>query len=420
MTISSQEAAARGNRASAETATTAAEDVNRDFAAARDSFVRWITDEAFRLTSPRALVRATCERLLAHGVPLHRFTAFIFLLHPNYFGVAHRWARTTGKVDTTQGSHETFGTDLVQKSPIAAVFDGVECIRRRLTGPDAQLDFDVLADYRDEGATDYVLMRLEFTDGSKHTVTLSTDAPGGFTTAQLCLIRDGLPHLARLTEIQANRYLATTLLDTYVGHDAGARILDGTIRRGSGQTMHAVIWMCDMRRFTELSTSLPRDAMLDTLNAYFDCVGEPIATHGGEILKFIGDAVLAVWPAASDPAVCTACGQALVAAQQSRRRLAELNAERADKALPPIDFGTALHVGDVMYGNIGTGNRLDFTVIGSAVNLVARIAGLCATLGEPVLTSRAFADANQGPFESLGCHPLKGVPEPTEIFRPQS
>lgn len=393
--------------------------VNRDFAAARDEMIRWVTEDAFREINPRALVQATCEKLNALGVPLFQFTAFIFILHPNYFGVAHRWNRKRATVETTQGAHERFATDTVQKSPIVTVFDGVECLRRRLTGPDAWLDFDVLAEYRDEGATDYVLMRLEFTDGSKHTVTFTTDRPEGFTTAELNLIRDALPHLARLTEIQADRYLAMTLLDTYVGHDAGARILDGTIRRGSGETMHAVIWLCDLRRFTELSTSLPRGEMLALLNAYFDCVGEPIERHGGEILKFIGDAVLAVWPAATDTAVYTGCGNALAAAREARGHCLAFNRERAGTAAEPnVDFGIALHVGDVTYGNIGTGNRLDFTVIGPAVNLVARLEGLCATLEEPILVSREFTEANMGRFDSLGRHTLKGVAQPAEIFRP--
>jgi len=393
-------------------------DPNVAFTAARESLLQWITCDAFRLNNPRALVRATCERLIAHGVPLFQFSAFIFVLHPNYFGVAHRWNRDKGTVETTQGRHDMFETEQVQKSPIAAVQQGIEGLRRRLTGPDAWLDFDVLEEYRDQGATDYVLMRLEFTDGSKHTVTLTTDRPEGFTKAELSLIRDALPHLSRLTEIQADRYLALTLLDTYVGHDAGARILDGSIRRGSGETMHAVMWLCDLRRFTELSTTLSRDEMIEMLNAYFDCIGEPIATYGGEILKFIGDAVLAVWPAVSDPAVCSACGQALIAARQARDRLSVLNAERAADGKPAIDFGTALHVGDVMYGNIGTGNRLDFTVVGPSVNLVERIEGLCGELEEPILVSEAFAEANRGPFESLGLHRLKGVSEPTEVFRP--
>ncbi len=395
-------------------------DVNEDFAGAVAALVDWFNRDAPGLTRPWELIQAVSERLVVAGVPLEAFNAFVFTLHPDYFGVFHRWERKTGKVRSVQGLHSQRESGEVTESPVAVIFEGVAGLRRRLDRPGFVADFPVLDEFAAEGVTDYVLMRMEFTDGAMHCITMATHRPGGFSTDELRLVDALLPYMARLTEIQSVRYMAATLLDTYVGHDAGEQILTGAIRRGSAETLHAVVWFCDLRGFTRLSNELPREELIGLLNDYFDCVGPPLRNIGGQILKFIGDAVLAVVPLdeASREGAVRACDAALVAAREALANLDTLNAARAADGKPSIAFGIGLHVGGVMYGNIGTGDRLDFTVIGPAVNMAARLAALCRELDEPVIVSEYFSAASTAPLDALGAHALKGVGAAEQVFRP--
>jgi adenylate cyclase len=212
------------------------------------------------------------------------------------------------------------------------------------------------------------------------------------------------------------RRTARTLLDTYVGAQSGGRVLAGQIQRGSGETIRAVIWLCDLRGFTNLSETLPRDALIDLLNCYFGPMCDAVAGEGGEVLKFIGDAMLAIFPIGAEAA--QTCGAALVAAENAQAALIEENLRREGLGLPRIEYGLALHVGDVLYGNIGSDTRLDFTVIGPAVNLTARIESLCRQLGRPFLLSSDFVGAAQISAQSLGAFELKGVGVEQEIFVP--
>jgi adenylate cyclase len=390
-------------------------DVNRDYDAALASFTAWYVHEAPRIRSPRELVRQTCERFVAHGVPLQRFTAFMLMLHPDYFGTAHRWWRDRADVRTSFGAHHIWTTNVLRDSPNAVIYDGAAALRRRLTGPGAWIDFPVLREYIAEGSTDYAAMHLPFSDGTRSAIAIATDRPEGFTLAELKLVDAMLPHMARQSELLTQRFLTTTLLDLYVGRQAGERVLTGQIRRGSGETIRAVIWLSDLRGFTSLSDRLVRDALIALLNGYFDCVGSAIDAAGGEILKFIGDAVLAIFPLGARSDLRATARAALDAAQRARAALPELRKLDGGAVL---DFGVALHVGDVMYGNIGTAKRLDFTVIGPAVNLTARLESLGASLGVPIVLSADIAAALGAGVESVGRHTVKGMVNPVEAFRP--
>jgi adenylate cyclase len=393
--------------------------VNDDFEAARAAIVDWYVNEAWRFKHPKPLVRETCERLNAAGVPIYVFNAWVMTLHPNYFGVVHAWNQGSDEITTRVGSHENWSTPMVQNTPLAVVRDdGAAAIRRKLCDPAWPMEYPVLKDYADEGATDYVAMRLPVSGESFHMISTATRQPGGFTTAELALIDALTPYMARLTDIQALHYLSTTLLETYVGTDAGRRIMVGNIRRGSTETIRAVIWLCDMRDFTRLSDTLPGEELIALLNDYFDCVGPPVRDRGGEILKFIGDAMLAIFRFDDDASRTDACGNALAAAGEAVELVDALNARRKEASQVPIDVGIALHLGDVLYGNIGAADRLDFTVIGPAVNLAARIEGLCRPLKERVLMSEAFAKASGGGHRSLGSHDLKGVETAQSVFAP--
>jgi adenylate cyclase len=255
---------------------------------------------------------------------------------------------------------------------------------------------------------------LYHTLGKKHAVAFSTDRASGFDDGHIAALAELLPILALVSEIRMKNRLARTLLETYVGSHAGELILAGATRRGSGTTVRAAIMICDLREFTRISDSWPRDDVIDLLNDYFDAMSEPIARHGGEILKFMGDGLLAIFPL-SQP---TACADLLHAVSEARQAMTELNGKSRASGGKPLNFGIGVHVGDVMYGNIGSRARLDFTVIGPAVNMASRLETLTKQLGRTVLLSRDFADLVAGEFEleRLGEHPVRGFADPIELF----
>jgi adenylate cyclase len=223
-----------------------------------------------------------------------------------------------------------------------------------------------------------------------------------------------LPVLALVSEIRMKNRLARTPLETYVGSHAGELILAGATRRGSGTTVRAAIMICDLRDFTRISDNWPRDDVIDLLNGYFDAISEPIARHGGEILKFMGDGLLAIFPL-SQP---SACVNLLHAVTEARQAMAVLNEKNGETGRAPLKYGIGVHVGDVMYGNIGSRTRLDFTVIGPAVNMASRLEALTKQLGKTVLLSRAFADfvGHDLPLERVGEYPVRGFNDPIELF----
>ncbi|MEE8260983.1 MAG: adenylate/guanylate cyclase domain-containing protein, partial [Gammaproteobacteria bacterium] len=235
---------------------------------------------------------------------------------------------------------------------------------------------------------------------------------------------DMLPVLSLLLENHSNRRTARTLLETYLGKHTGSMVLDGMVKRGDGETIHAVIWFCDLRDSTMMADTLPKSEFLSILNDFFDCMAGAVLDHGGEVLRFIGDAALAIFPIGGTSKLleeaCTpsegACKRALDAARNARQRIDALNKRRQEAGDPPIRYGLALHVGDVMYGNIGVPQRLEFTVIGKAANEAARLEGMCKELGEPILISSAFPRCFPGEMRSLGTHSLRGVSEPQEVF----
>jgi adenylate cyclase len=383
--------------------------------AARSPTLDWLISDARRLPDGPALLRALCERLVEAGMPLARASFHIRTLHPQLFGIGFYWQRGADDIRVFRAEHGIQQTPMYQRSPMRLLFEGAGAVRQRLDLPhtDSDFDFPLLRELRDEGLTDYVALPMTFSDGKIHGTTWSSDRPGGFATEHLTQIYDLLPVLSLLLEIHLNRRIAINLLDTYVGRDAGERILRGQITRGSGQTVRAAIWFCDLRGFTELSERTDRDTLLACLNQYFDCMAKPVEEHGGEILKFIGDAMLAMFPLETEQA----CQRALQAALEARSAMAGLNTERIARGEEALGFGIALHAGDVMYGNIGAANRLDFTVVGPAVNLTSRLERLCRGLGLDLLISDTFARICAcADYRSLGTHHLIGISRRVEVF----
>ncbi len=388
-----------------------------DAPAKANPFVDWLVQEAWQAKSLPNAVQQLADVLVENGLPLWRLRLLIRTLNPQLFGLAYTWQRGVGEITESQISHEGLQSAQYLNSPFALIIDGQGGVRRRLEGSNPQLDFPILEDLFEEGATDYVAMPLRFSDGLINIFTLVSDAPGGFSTDDLGLLYEILPSLGRQLEAHAQRVSALTLLRTYLGRNAGERVMSGLVRRGDGEELHAVIWFSDLRNSTTLAESLSRDDYLATLNQYFDSVAGAVIEHGGEVLKFIGDAVLAIFAIDEpDNPPREACSRALSAARDAQERIKSVNHERETQDKPPLEFGTGLHCGNITYGNVGTTKRLDFTVIGSAVNEAARIEGLCKSLGEPVLTSSVFARCVTDELRSLGQHSLRGVRDKEEIF----
>jgi adenylate cyclase len=299
-------------------------------------------------------------------------------------------------------------------SPLAIVFREGREVRARLDGTDGKR-FPLFDDLRQEGVTDYIALPLVHDEGC-HASSWTTRQPGGFTDEQLDALRSLMPPLARLVEITRLRIRASILLDTYVGNRAGERILGGQIRRGYADTIQAAIWLSDLRGFTALSDRLPAETVVDILNRYFDCQVSAIATHGGEVLKFMGDGLLAVFPIDEYVGdVNKACAQVLQAARESRANVEALQYPIGG-TIERFRFGVALHVGRILYGNIGGGNRLDFTCIGPAVNLAARLEKMAGRLHRTVVASRAFAEASPGAWTDLGEFPIAGFSSAERVY----
>ena len=290
-------------------------------------------------------------------------------------------------------------------------------MRCQLTATPSDGEFPILKDLRREGITDYIVLPVPFSDGTNKAVSFATTRTNGFSDSEIASFVAMIPAFSFNLEIQALRRTARTLLDTYVGRQSGGRVLEGQIKRGMGETIRAAIWLCDMRGFTSLSESLPRDELIEMLNQYFGPMCDAVDANDGEVLKFIGDAMLAIFPVIENPAV--ACGHALSAALTAQQVLDGQNQLRLAAGVPPIKYGIALHIGDVLYGNIGSETRLDFTVIGPAVNLTARIESLCRDLGRSVLLSADFVSTSGVTADPLGEFALKGVRENHRIFAPQ-
>jgi adenylate cyclase len=383
--------------------------------AAEDPIQTWLLTEGRYIPRTRELVEALCQRLVAAGMPLWRIVLSIRTIHPQILSTVYYWLRDADSVVINRG-HDIVTDPIYLNSPFKVIHDGAGGFRRRLTGPKAQIDFPVLEELAAQGGSDYVAMPLVFTNGTINAVSWASDRPGGFRTEDLKRIDALLPILALVLEVQNQRRTALALLDTYLGHRVGERILGGEVQRGSGQHIHAVIWSSDLRGFTQLSRGLPLEELIAMLNDYFERMVAAIHAHGGEVLKFIGDGLLAIFPLGDAAFQHYVARTALNAAAAAERAVDELNRERVAAGKPTIRYGVALHIGDFMFGNIGAPDRLDFTVVGPAVNLTARLEALTVQLERRLLVSAEFARVAGRPLVSLGRFQLRGVDEPQEVF----
>jgi adenylate cyclase len=379
------------------------------------NLIDWLADGARSAPTPPEFMKETCERLVDCGVPLWRGAAFVKTLHPDTYGRAFIW-RLGGEVVVSTADFDIVETPEFQNSPVVIVQRTARELRYRMDDPDSHR-FPFFDDMRKEGVTDYIALPLVFTDGSVHVSSWSTTEAGGFTDEQLAALRKVVPPYARIGEIFAMRRTAASLLDTYVGNRAGERIWAGQIRRGHAEEMRAAIWLSDLRGFTALSDRLPAATVVDILNQYFDCQVPVIREHGGEILKFMGDGLLAVFPIAKDGGNLGAvCDSALEASRKARTNVDAMHYPSSGSAAERFRFGVALHIGGILFGNIGGMSRLDFTCIGPAVNLAARLEKIAARTHRTVVASAAFAGACHNDWTDLGEFPIAGFSQAQRVF----
>ena len=374
----------------------------------------WLAREGRLIADGAVLVERLAERLVAAGAPLVRFTIGLQAIHPQWRTMGLQWRRGQPIVQAAR-PHGIEQTSDYIGSPIQELALTGRPVRYRLDRlpPDSHT---VLHELRASGGTDYYATPMKVAEGRPVALTFMTDRPEGFSDADIAKFHRLIDHIAPIVEARVNHRLSTTLMDTYLGRIVGEQILSGRIKRGDGQQINAVLWFSDLRDFTGLNERLAADDLLELLNNYLQLVGDALKAHGGEILKFIGDGVMAYFPAEDALFLPQVTGNALGAARRLIDDIEAANEARAAGGHDPVRFGIGLHVGPVIFGNIGTEDRLDFTVIGPAVNRASRLEGLTKALGVPVLASAEFNAASTVPMKSMGKHRLRGVPEPVEVF----
>ncbi|MGB0631304.1 MAG: adenylate/guanylate cyclase domain-containing protein [Alphaproteobacteria bacterium] len=376
---------------------------------------QWLTDGAPDVKEPDEIASGLGKRLIAGGFNIDRIAVFVETLHPTVIGRRFVWE--PGKdVKVDEASFDFAESFAFQSTPIQFVNTTGKPVRRRLHRADCPVDYPAIEEFRAEGLTDYLALPLRFTNGQIHVVSWSTRRPGGFTEEDVQAVEKINGPLARLAETYALRRIAGNLLDTYVGSRSGSQILAGHIRRGDTEFIDGAIWLSDLRGFTSMADTLSGEELIETLNTHFDCLVPPVRDHGGEVLKFMGDGMLAIFPTGDGQNPRLAAGAAVQAALEARQNMAALNVERTHDGKEELSFGLALNIGRIHYGNIGAEDRLDFTAIGPAVNLAARMETVAAEIGRDIVVSEVFQTYLEIDTELLGEFSVKGFSKPVSIY----
>jgi adenylate cyclase len=382
-------------------------------AEAAPGLVDWLLREGRFLPDNGVLLSQFCERVAAAGVALDRAALHLRALHARYRGVSRIW-RPGEPLDERYLDHGIEKTATYLESPVRAVAEDHRRREWRLDDAGA-LPFAVLGELREQGFTHYVMVPLVYASGEVNAFSWATRRPGGFGAAELAFLDETLPGFAAMVEVKALRRFVGNMLATYVGQGPGRLILDGQVRRGDVRAITAALMLIDLRDFTLLSDSLAPRAVIRLLNEYFDSVFPPVRAHGGEIMKIMGDGVLAIFEQPPGSSAADSCRAALAAAQEALEAVAGRN-RRQRPGAPVLQAGAALHYGTLSYGNIGSGDRLDFTVIGPDVNLTSRIEQFCRELDRQLIMSEAFAESLGQPVWELGHFELRGFAKMQRLF----
>ena len=373
----------------------------------------WLVTAAAQHRKMRDLHNAYCGFLYDAGIPLWRSSLSLELLHPEMTGAQVIWTAGDVKVtDRTRRYVQESGA--YENSPVRIVDETDRPFRRRLDTPAP--DFVVLEELREASATDYLAVPFPFIDKTRSAlISYATQAPNGFSDNHIAALEQATAQLGPYAERHVLRTIAIDLLNTYIGRRSGEKVFNGAIERGTSEIIPAAILMADLRGFTRYSDAQPIPVVLETLNGFFDALVGPIEESGGEVLKFIGDGLLAIFPADGHE-LGPRCCDALAAAREARVRIATLNFERVEREMSSLGFGLALHAGDIAYGNIGSRLRLDVTAIGPAVNHTSRLMELTKTMGRDVLVSETFQALCGQPLQDLGPQMLRDVTPAQRIF----
>ena len=384
----------------------------------------WLVDQALSQPDIMTMFEDVCHKLYGVGVPIARARLTWPTLHPLFQAETVVWRRDQG-IEFEQFIHQDEASDAWLRSPMRYMLENdVSILRRHLDGPHKLIDFEILEELVEQGLTDYLAITTQFGDQSQRSdgnmrgiiVTWASDRPNGFTNDDIAALKRIQRRYAVACKTAIQDRIAHNITETYLGKQAGSRVLSGQIRRGDGQKTNAVVWYSDLRNSTALADTMPSEDFIRMLNVYFECTAGPAIAEGGEILDFIGDAVLAIFPCESEGDLPAAVAAATRALHASIQKAEKINREREAEGLVPIRFGVGLNTGAVMFGNIGVPERLSFSVIGPTVNEVTRIENMTKALSHQALATQTIAKHRPDCWHSVGLHRLAGVSQPVELF----
>ncbi len=388
----------------------------------------WLISQALAEPDIVEMFATVCEKLYAAGVPLARARLTWPTLHPLFQAETVLWYRGQ-EPELEQFRHQSERSDAWFQSPMYYMLEHkVEMLRRHLDGPNKLVDFQLLEELIDKGLTDYLTIRTAFDSADAENenkvygllVAWSSDRPGGFSDDDIAALKKIQRRMAVAGKTAIQSRIAGNIVETYLGRQAGRQVLNGAIKRGDGQETQAVVWLSDLRDSTAMADTMAPDDYFDLLNDYYECTAGPAIKNGGEVLDFIGDAVLAIFPYQSEEEFPEASKAATKALREAFEMRVEVNTEREKTNRVPIRFGVGLNTGTVMFGNIGVAERLTFSVIGPTVNEVSRIETLTKAVEAHALVTRKIADNEPGAWKSTGNHRLVGVSQEIELFAPVS
>ena len=381
--------------------------------------IDWIFSSGCLMKDDTEFVYELSHQLLACGAPVDQFRITMRALNPEIIGVSNYWLKSTDVCLHLETERRIQETDRYIGSPMKQLYDTGKLVRQKLDQL-PETAHRAYTELSEDGFTDYLSLPVMNADGINAAIIVTTRKTGGFSDWDIenfCEVRN---YLVPVIEVQSLRHLSKSLLNTYVGKRTGEKVLAGMIKRGDADVINAALWFSDLRNFTHITETLAADQVIAMLNDYFEFVAAAVTARGGEILRFIGDAMLIVFPIDANVSRQTACRAAIDAAIDAQNTLASLNHRRRRHGQPEIEFGVGLNVGEVVYGNVGAPDRLDFTVMGPAVNRTARLESLTRELDRNILFSREFAELVDEAVQSLGEHNMKGIAEPQEVFALQS
>jgi len=377
----------------------------------------WILDKGHISTDLGDFIGRLADKLVYAGIPVYRLTSGIPILHPLIRAESAIWMEGEGVI-WRQFPQSLAKSEMFTNSPLYHVYEKGETVRVAVTPRPEPNEFGILADLRADGATDYVAFPLTYSDSTYKSLTLATRHPEGFSAEQIEILESILKPIALVFEIHTQRRSAETLLGTYLGRSTAPRVLAGEILRGDGQQIESIIWFSDLRGFTELSSQFTPRELVDVLDFYFESMTDAVEAHGGEVLKFIGDAVLAIFTFSNESEARDAARNALEAAHEAVASLDRVSDSTFSCCIDRLKVGISLHMGAVFYGNVGGRERLDFTVIGEAVNIGSRINELTRDLEHTILASEDFVEYTDAAFGEVGTFTLRGVQQPQRVFNP--